>query len=300
MKVGEVIDSKYELVRLIGQGGMGSVWEGRHVQIGRRAALKFLHPQVAHNAEIASRFLREAQAAAAIGSDHIVDIYDVGQLPNGVPYLVMEYLDGEDLASVLKRGGRLEPGRAVELILQLCEALEPAHERGIVHRDLKPANLVLVQREKTGLWLKVLDFGIAKVQAELSGQSRSLTKTGTTIGTPIYMAPEQFQRAKTVDHRADIYSAGVILYQLLSGCLPFEADTYEELIVAVVTEEPTPLRDARPGIDAGLESVVMRSIARDAKARFESMGELAKALQPFAAQEVESIQRVAPAIPATR
>ena len=300
MKVGDIIDGKYELVRLIGQGGMGSVWEGRHVQIGRRAALKFLHPQVAHNAEIASRFLREAQAAAAIGSDHIVDIYDVGQLPNGAPYLVMEYLDGEDLASVLKREGRLEPARAVEVILQLCEALEPAHERGIVHRDLKPANLILVHHSKLGQWLKVLDFGIAKVQAELSGQSRSLTKTGSTMGTPFYMAPEQFQRAKHVEHWADIYSAGVILYQLLSGRLPFEADTYEELIVAVVTEEPVPLREARPGIDVGLESVVMRSISRDAKARFGGMKELAEALQPFASQEAEPVREASHAIPPTK
>jgi serine/threonine-protein kinase len=285
VKVGEVIDGKYELVRLIGQGGMGSVWEGRHIQIGRRAAMKFLHPQVAHNAEVASRFLREAQAAAAIGSDHIVDINDVGQLKNGVPFLVMEYLDGEDLASVLKREGRLEPARAVELILQLCEALQPAHAQGIVHRDLKPGNLFLTRLGKQEGWLKVLDFGIAKVRGSVTEQSSEhLTRTGATMGTPYYMAPEQFMGARDVDPRADVYSAGVILYQMLTGTTPYSGSTYEELIINVAAGGATPPRSLQPDLDEGLSQAVLCAMSREAAKRFPSMNELAEALRPFTAK----------------
>jgi serine/threonine-protein kinase len=283
VKVGDVIDGKYELVRLIGQGGMGAVWAGRHVQIGRRVALKFLHPQIAHNAEIASRFLREAQAAASIGSDHIVDIYDVGHLPNGIPYLVMEYLEGEDLASVLKREVRLEPPRAVDLILQLCEALAPAHERGIVHRDLKPANLILIHREKYGEWLKVLDFGIAKIRLPAIGQSSAhLTKTGATLGTPHFMAPEQFMGAHEVDPRADVYSSGVILYQLLTGITPFTGSTYEELIVTIATGVVRPPRELRGELDGKISDIVLRAMHREVGQRFPTMDDLALELRPFA------------------
>jgi serine/threonine-protein kinase len=304
VKVGEVIDGKYELVRLLGEGGMGSVWEGRHVHIGRRAALKFLHPQVAHNADIASRFLREAQAAAAIGSDHIVDIYDVGQLKNGVPFLVMEYLDGEDLASVLKREGRLEPARAVELILQLCEALQPAHAQGIVHRDLKPGNLFLTRLGKQEGWLKVLDFGIAKVRGSVTGQaSEHLTRTGATMGTPYYMAPEQFMGARNVDPRADVYSAGVILYQMLTWTTPYSGETYEELIINVAAGGARPPHSLRHDLDEVLSQVVLRAMAREIERRFPSMDALAEALRPFAARGRTSnapstvVQPPAPAYP---
>lgn len=281
MKIGDLIDGKYRIIRLMGEGGMGSVYEARHEVIGQRYALKCLHAQHATNADFVQRIIREAQAASAIGSEHIVYITDGGQTADGSPFLVMEYLEGEDLGEVLKREGRLEQSRALGLVIQVCQALSAAHKRGIIHRDLKPANLFLVQREIVGEWVKVVDFGIAKVHASITGEQGSLTKTGSTMGTPFFMAPEQFQKAKHVDHRADIYSCGVILYQLLSGRVPYDADTFSELVFAVATEPPIPLRSALPGVDPALEAVVMRAISKESAERHQSMAELGEALKPF-------------------
>lgn len=282
MNVGDIIDGKYKLVRLIGQGGMGEVWEGQHVQIGRRAALKFLHPEVAGDVDITSRFLREAQAAAAVGSDHIVDIYDVGQLGNGSPYLVMEFLEGPSLADVLRRTKMLAANTAVSIALQLCEALAPVHARGIVHRDIKPANLILTRLAGREGWLKVLDFGIAKVRGPLTGHSlQQITQTGTTLGTPYYMAPEQFLGARDVDPRADVYSAGVVLHQMLTGTTPYKGATYEELIVNVAAGGAGSLYTYRPDLEDGLSEVVLRAIAKEVDHRFQSVEAMARALSTF-------------------
>ena len=282
MKPGDIVDGKYRIVRLMGEGGMGAVYEVHHEIVGGRFALKCLHPQHATNPEIVKRFIQEARAASAIGSEHIVMVTDGGQLETGAPYLVMEYLEGEDLASMLKREGRLDQARAVGLMLQVCEALTPAHERGIVHRDLKPGNLFLTQREKYGEWVKVLDFGIAKVRSGVAGRSASMTKTGATLGTPHYMAPEQFMKAKHVDHRADVYAAGVILYEMLAGCWPFDADSYEELIVAVATGAPQPLGEVFPDVNDELAGIVMRILSRNPADRFQTMRELATSLEVHA------------------
>ena len=283
MKLGDVIDGKYELVRELGKGGMGAVFEGRHIQIGRRTALKF--PEVSRDPHIVSRFLREAQAAAAIGSDHIVDVYDVGQLPDGAPYLVMEFLEGLPLSDVIRRTGQFETNVAVGITLQLCDALAPAHDRGIVHRDIKPANLFLTTLAGREGWLKVLDFGIAKVRGAVSSQTQDhLTRTGMTLGTPYYMAPEQFMGAKDVDGRADVYSASVILYQMLSGSTPFTGASYEELIVRVAAGSPPSPVSLRPDLDGTLAEVVLRAMARDEDERYPSMEAFAKALRPFANQ----------------
>ena len=299
MNVGDIVDGKYRVIRLMGEGGMGAVYEVHHDFVGGRFALKCLHPQLTTNAEIVKRFVQEARAASAIGSEHIIQITDGGQLESGAPFLVMEYLEGEDLAFMLKREGRLDQARAVGLVLQVCEALQPAHERGIVHRDLKPANLFLTQREKFGEWVKVLDFGIAKVRAGVAGRSASMTKTGATLGTPHYMAPEQFMKAKHVDHRADVYAAGVILYEMLAGCWPFDADSYEEFIVEVATGTPRPLAEVRPDVDEGLAGVVMRSLARDTDRRFQSVEELSGAIEAYAG--ITAVTSVPPTIlaPAT-
>jgi serine/threonine-protein kinase len=289
MKVDDVINGKYQIIRELGKGGMGSVFEGRHVEIGRRVALKFLNPEVSGNPDIISRFLREAQAAAAIGSDHIVDVYDVGRLPDGAPYLVMEYLEGQVLSDAIRRTGRFDPPVAVGITLQLCEALAPAHDRGIVHRDIKPANLFLTTLAGREGWLKVLDFGIAKVRSAASGKSSAhLTRTGMTLGTPFYMAPEQFMGAKDVDGRADIYSAAVILYQMLAGETPFTGSTYEELIVRVAAGNPRSPRTLRPDLDKTLADVILRAMARDEELRFPTMESLAKALRPFSNQALGS------------
>ena len=285
MKVGDLIDGKYRIVRLIGEGGMGAVYEVRHEVVGGRFALKTLHARHVTKESMVRRFIQEAQAASAIGSEHIILVTDGGRAQDGSPYIVMEYLEGEDLANVLIREDRLDQARAVELMLQVCEALSTAHERGIIHRDIKPANLFLTQRERFGEWVKVLDFGIAKVHQAISGQSRSLTKTGAIMGTPFFTSPEQFQKAKNVDLRADIYASGVTLYQLLSGRVPYDADNYEALIFAVATQAPMPLSTVLPGVDVSLEAVVMRSISKDAADRHQSMIELGEALRPFAAGE---------------
>ena len=294
MKAGDLIDGKYRIVRLMGEGGMGAVWEVRHEVMGQRFALKTLHPQYASDTSMVQRFIREARAASAIGSEHIVYITDAGQAADGSSFLVMEYLEGEDLGEVLKREGRLDQARAIELMLQVCDALQPAHERGIIHRDLKPANLFLVQREKYGEWVKVVDFGIAKVAAKVTGEQGSLTKTGAMMGTPFFMAPEQFQKAKHVVHRADIYSCGVILYQLLSGKVPYDADTFSELVFAVATEPPIPLSSAWPGVDPDLEAVVMRAISKEAGDRYQSMGRLAESLKPFSTVGIPVISSQSP------
>ena len=263
----------------MGEGGMGAVYEVHHEIVGGRFALKCLHPQHATNPEIVKRFIQEARAASAIGSEHIVMVTDGGQLENGAPYLVMEYLEGEDLASLLKREGCLKQPRAVGLMLQVCEALAPVHERGIVHRDLKPGNLFLTKRENYGEWLKVLDFGIAKVRVGMLGQSAAMTRTGAALGTPYYMAPEQFMGTKHVDHRADVYAAGVILYLMLTGARPFDAASYEELVVEVATGTPRSLLEVRPDVDEYLAAAVMTTLSRDPDDRFQTMRELSAALE---------------------
>lgn len=275
MKVGDVIDGKYTVIRLMGEGGMGAVYEVRHEVIGGRFALKCLHAQHATNEVTVQRFIQEAKSASAIGSEHIVLVTDGGRAEDGSPYLVMEYLEGQDLEEVLEREGRQEPGRALSWICQVCEALAPVHDRGIVHRDLKPANLFLTHREGVGEWVKILDFGIAKVHPDVSGLSKSLTKSDDVFGTPFYMAPEQLTKAKTVDHRADIYSCGVILYELLSNHLPFEAKTAFELFSKILTESPRPLSEVLPNVDPALEQLVMRAISRNVALRHQITSDLA-------------------------
>jgi serine/threonine protein kinase/TPR repeat protein len=288
MQVGDVIDGKYELVRLIGQGGMGEVFEARHLRIGRRLAVKLLHRHLDENEELVARFVREAQAAAAIGSDHIVEVTDAGETKDGAPYLVMEYLEGESLSALVKRQGPLDPKKAAELVLQICEGLAAAHDRGIIHRDLKPENLLLVRRPDGSEQVKVLDFGVAKFRETLTDESQELTGSGTTLGTPYYMAPEQAFGSKNVDARADVYATGVILYELVTGERPFKAGSYNELIVMVATSDPSPPRKLRPDLSEAVEAVILKAMAHDPDKRYASMVELARALEPLLDQPLAS------------
>jgi serine/threonine-protein kinase len=279
---GDVIDGKYQIVRLLGEGGMGAVYEGLNVRIHRRVAIKVLHGKVASSPEAVQRFEREAQAAGRIGSSHIVEVLDLGDLPDGDRYMVMEFLDGQSLADRVQARGKLPPEEIYPIAVQLLEGLAAAHAAGIVHRDLKPDNVYLITSKRDGEkdFVKILDFGISKFNT-LGGEF-SMTRTGAVMGTPYYMSPEQAKGARELDQRADLYAVGVILYECSSGRVPFQAQTFNELLFKIVLEEPPPLRDLQQNLDEGFIAVVSKAMAREAGERYQSAAEFQRALQDWA------------------
>jgi len=225
LEIGQLIEGKYRIVRLIGEGGMGAVYEGENVRISRRVAIKVLHAGYTENKEVLQRFEREAQAAGRIGNEHILEVLDLGSLPNGDHYIVMELLDGEPLSGRIKRLQRLSPFELGPLTRQVLEGLKAAHDAGIYHRDLKPDNIfILRQRGGRPDFVKIIDFGISKFQP-LSGDGMKMTRTGAVMGTPYYMSPEQASGSQEADHRSDLYSVGVIMFEAVTGQVPFEAAT---------------------------------------------------------------------------
>ena len=283
---GTLVAGKYRVDRVLGQGGMGMVVQATHLQLVQPVAIKFLLPEVLANPQIVQRFLREAQAAVRLRSEHVARVIDVGTLETGAPYIVLEYLEGADLAKFPRE--QLTVGVIVDLMLQACEALAEAHAVGIIHRDIKPANLFVTRGTDHAPLLKILDFGISKAPAL---RDSNLTGTQVVMGTPAYMSPEQMRSARAVDHRSDIWSLGVVLYELLQGTPPFQADTFSSMVVKVVTE-PLPPITAR--IPVRLADVVVRCLNKDAARRFQDVGELARALAPFArsaAQAKVSVER---------
>jgi hypothetical protein len=280
-RVGTTVDGKYRLVRLLGSGGMGEVYEAQHAGIGRRFAIKFLHRFLASSSDVVARFQREAQAAGSLENENIAAVVDIGTAGDGAPFLVMEYLDGEDLARLLVGSGPLSVPRATYMAIQVCRGLAAAHAGSIVHRDLKPENLFICKRNDGSDLVKILDFGIAKFHA-----GAGLTQTGTTMGTPYYMSPEQARGAKEVDLRTDIYSLGVILYEMLSGAKPHPGDSYNEILYHVLTQDPTPLDAIRPGLPPGISSVVAKAMARNTTDRFTAAADFTAALIPFAGRSV--------------
>ncbi len=282
-KPGEIIASKYRVERLLGAGGMGVVVAASHLGLGQPVAIKLMLPDLATSAEFSARFLREARAAAAIRGDHAVRIFDVATAEDGMLYMVMELLDGEDLGQIIKKRGALPIAEAVDYLLQVCDAVGDAHAQGIVHRDLKPGNLFLARRSKGSPVIKVLDFGISKSSPPGDApDGPTLTVPDTMLGTPYYMSPEQFRSAKTVDARTDIWSLGLILHKLITGFSAFESDSVREHISMIAADPPAPLRLRRPDAPEGLEAIVLRCLEKDVSLRFQNVGDLVMALAPFA------------------
>jgi eukaryotic-like serine/threonine-protein kinase len=278
--VGDVVAGKYEVVGLLGSGGMGYVISARHTELGEMVALKFLRPEALAHEELVERFAREARAAAKIRSEHIANVFDVGVLPDGTPFIVMEYLAGMDLADYLHQQGALPISTAVEYIMQACEALAAAHAHGIVHRDIKPENLFLTQQAQGMSMIKVLDFGISKIS--LPRGKRDLVRTQMALGSPVYMSPEQIRRSDQVDARSDIWAVGCVLFELLTGVTAFDEPSLLELSAAILEREPVPLQTLRPDASLELEDVVLRCLAKNPDDRFQNVAELAAALYPFA------------------
>ncbi|MGC4088552.1 MAG: serine/threonine-protein kinase [Polyangiaceae bacterium] len=282
LEPGDLIEGKYRIIRQIGEGGMGAVFEGEAIRIHRRVAIKVLFPHAGSEEELAKRFQLEAQAAGRIGSSHIVEVIDFGVLPSGSHFMVMELLDGESLRSRIQGRGRLRPDEIFPIALQLLDGLAAAHNAGIHHRDLKPDNVFLV-RSPQGDFVKLLDFGISKFGSNTRGPGSpaemSLTRTGTLLGTPYYMSPEQASGGKATDHRADLYAVGVILYEALTGVVPFQADTFNELIFKIVLEQPRPVNTVVPNADPAFVKLVERAMAREPNHRFQSAVELRAALE---------------------
>jgi len=284
-KPGEILAGKYRVEAVLGHGGMGVVVAAVHRDLGQRVAVKVMFSSARRSKEAVARFLREAQTASMLRSEHSVRIHDVGRLKRGEPYIVMEFLAGANLAQLLASRGPLPPSEAVDYVLQACEAIAEAHRIGIVHRDLKPANLFLTVRADRSPCVKVLDFGVSKVAwLAAEGFAPDLTATMELMGTPMYMSPEQVRASKAVDPRMDIWALGVVLYELMAGQPPFWADTLPAISARIVGDPPAPLRVVRPDIPAPLEAVVLRCLEKDAAARPQSVLDLARALAPFASR----------------
>ena len=276
--LGRVLGDTYQVLRLVGEGGMGRVYEARHLRLpDRRVAVKILQPEYARDTDICARFQREAEVASSVAHRNVIEVYDVSKTPDGVPYIVCEFLSGEELGARLEHQGA-DVGYCVHVTRQVCRALAAAHAKGVVHRDMKPENVFLVERDGEAV-VKVIDFGISK--ANQNPGDANLTRTGMVMGTPSYMAPEQARGDKAVDVRADVYAVGALLYHALTGKKPFDSDDPTSTLTLVLTEEPERPRSINTQIPEGLEIVVQRAMAKDARDRYATMADLDRALAPF-------------------
>jgi tRNA A-37 threonylcarbamoyl transferase component Bud32 len=276
---GDVLAGKYEVEHVLGQGGMGVVVAARHKQLDQRVALKFLLPEAMAHAQVVERFAREARAAARIKGEHVARVIDVGEMDGGIPYMVLEYLEGRDLAATLSASGPLPVTDAVRYVLETCEALAEAHAAGIVHRDLKPANLFIAKHPGQRDIVKVLDFGISKM---IEPANQALTQTATVLGTAFYMSPEQLTNPKGVDARSDVWALGVILYELTTGLVPFGGETVPEVIASILRNVPEAPSVHVPDYPPALEKSILRCLKTDREQRFANVAELAHALAPLA------------------
>jgi serine/threonine protein kinase len=279
---GETLGGKYRLLRVIGEGAMGRVYEAQHAVVGRRFAVKVLQAELAREPALLERFHREARAAGALESENLASIVDFGHTADDLPYIVMELLVGEDLSKLIEREGPLPVPRVVSLGVQTCRGLAAAHNAGIVHRDLKPANLFITRRGDGADLVKILDFGIAKLESAPEVEQLNLTRTGSTMGTPLYMSPEQARGEKELDHRADIYATAVILYEALSGQMPHQGDSYNALLHHILTQPAPPLTSLRPGIPAAVAEAIHAALSPNRDERPQSAMELARAISGYA------------------
>ena len=268
---GDIVAGKYRIERVLGSGGMGVVVAARHIDLDQPVALKFILPHALAGKGNVERFMREARAAVRLKSEHVARVYDVGRDAEDRPFMVLELLEGMDLAKLSKQKGALPVADAVEYVLQACEALVEAHAAGIVHRDLKPQNLFVTRRLNGTPLLKVLDFGIAKVFGPGAVGQMALTDSAAIIGSPLYMAPEQMRSARTAEVRSDIWALGVILYELLGGQLPFDGETVTEVCIRVVNEDPKPLLALRPALEEPLVAIVMRCLEMEPEGRYHNV-----------------------------
>lgn len=281
LKVGDIISGKYTIEHVLGVGGMGAVVAALDTSLRRRVAIKVMLPRAMNVPHARERFMREARAAAAITSEHVVRIIGVDTLETGMPYMVMEHLTGSDLARALSSRGPLPIQEVVDYVLQACEAIAEAHALGLVHRDIKPLNIFLESRADGSTRVKVLDFGLSKAIAGSDGDEGSLTATGMIGGTPHYMSPEQIRSLKDVDARTDVWSIGVLLFECLAGKRPFEAETVPAIFAKILTEPPLSIRSVRPEVPRELEEIVLRCLERAAEHRTQTIAELVSALAPF-------------------
>ena len=288
--IGVVISGRYQLVRRVGKGGMGVVYEADHLGLGKRVAVKLLLDKYTDDDEVVARFQREARTASAIGDDHIVEVTDAGTTDDGRSFLVMELLIGDSLAAIAEATGPMPAVRAVPIVRQVLRGLAAAHAKGIVHRDMKPENVFLLQKPDRPDFAKIMDFGISKFMA-LSESKVRLTATGAVIGTPVYMAPEQAMGTGEIDARVDLYAVGVMLYELLAGRPPFEAPTYIALVTQHLNTPPPPLDGLRPDLPRSLVRAVHRALEKEPARRFASAGEMAAALPTDA--ELLGLDRIA-------
>ena len=277
LTLGQIYADKYRIVRLLGEGAMGAVYEAENTRIRRRVAIKLLHPQLAQKADTLRRFEREAQAAGRIGSQHIVEVLDFGELADGAHFMVLEYLDGTTLDQRIRSRGRLTPEEATPIVCQLLEGLGAAHKAEIIHRDLKPANIYLCPRSSGVDFVKILDFGVSKFN--VLNDEMSMTSTGAVLGTPYYMSPEQAKGSRQIDPRSDLYAVGVILYECITGQVPFSAETFNELIFRIVLESPPPVESFVPNLDPAFTAIIHKAMAREPGARFQTAEEFQGILQ---------------------
>jgi eukaryotic-like serine/threonine-protein kinase len=278
--VGHILADRYRILKKLGEGGMGTVYLAEHTTINKRLAIKVLSPEYSHKQDLVDRFLQEARAASMIEQENVVEITDYGSTPGGSVFFAMEFLNGEDLAGTVKREGGLAWSRVKVIMLQICSALSAAHAAGIIHRDMKPENCYRIRRGNNEDFIKVLDFGIAKVQSDEGDGARALTRTGMIFGTPEYMSPEQ-AKGERVDHRVDVYAVGVIMYELLTGRVPFTADTFMGILTKHMFEAPPAPSAFVPeaSIPYEAEAVILKALQKDREYRFQNMAEMARAIE---------------------